>query len=346
MKKWLVSLVTMLLILTSCASGDKKTLNVFSWGEYIDKEVITEFEKKFDVRVNYTTFGSNEAMYNKLMSGQKYDILVPSDYMIQRLIEEDLLQKIELSKIPNVQHLMKGTLNKHYDPNLEYSVPFFWGDVGIVYNANNVKTSDVESQGWNVLNNIAYKGKIFMYDSQRDSFMVALKALGYSMNTKDEAQLNAAYEWLIQNRETMSPVYLEDSIIDQTIKEEKDLAVMYSGDAAYVMGENENLRYFVPKEGTNVWQDAMVIPKNAQEVDLAHEWMNFMLDSEIAKKNTEYVGYRTVVQSVYDEMIGAGGTFEGNNAYMENSNAKHEEFEYNKELTQIISDLWTKVKGQ
>lgn len=349
MKKILLVLLAMGLFLVGCSSAkqsEKKTLNVFNWGEYIDDSVIAEFEEKFNAKVIYSVFGSNEAMYNKLLSGQKYDILVPSDYMIQRLISEDLIQKIDLSKVPNAKNLMEGTLNKNYDPQMEYSVPYFWGDVGIVYDKTVVDEADVVSQGWNVLNNEKYKGNIFLYDSQRDSFMMALKSLGYSMNTSNTDELNAAYEWLVNNKKNMNPVYLEDSIIDQTINGDKAMSVMYSGDAAYVLSENEKLAYHVPSQGSNIWQDAMVIPKNAVEVELAHEWMNFMLEKEIAKKNSVYVGYRTPVKEAYDELISTGGDFEGINAYQVNTNPKHEEFEYNKEVNQIMSDLWVKAKGQ
>lgn len=348
MKKFLISLLA-LLLLASCSGGstsdeEKQVLKVFNWGEYIDESVITEFEKEFNAKVVYETFDSNEAMYTKLQAGGAYDILVPSDYMIQRLIEEDYLQEIDLSKVSNMDGLMKETLNKDYDPDMKYSVPLYWGDFGIVYNKEVVDASEVESQGWEVLLNTKYKDSLYMYDSERDSFTPALIALGYSLNTNSEEELNAAAEWLKKVNNTMNPVYAGDDVIDQMINESKDIALMYSGDAAYVMTENEKLDYYVPVEGSNIWQDAMVVPKNAPNPELAHEFMNFLLRPDVATKNTEYVGYRTVVQEVYDEMVAEGGLFEGNVAYLTHSNAKLEEFYYNAETREIMARLWTTIK--
>lgn len=349
MKKLLVSLVVLFLLVGCGAAnnsnkGEKQTLKVYNWGEYIDEAVISDFENEFNADVVYDTFDSNESLYTKLQTGLSFDVLVPSDYMIQRLIEEDYLQKLDLTKIPNVEKLMEGTLNKEYDPKMEYSVPYFWGDVGLVYNKVNVKVEDVEKLGWNILQDTDYKGKIYLYDSERDSFVPALKTLGYSLNSTSESELNEATAWLKKINETMDPVYAGDEVIDQMISESKDIAIMYSGDAAYVMTENENLAYYVPKEGSNIWQDAMVIPKNAENPELAHAFINYMLEHDVALANTEYVGYRTVVKDVYDEVTAEGGSFEGNNAYLEDVNPKHEEFKYNKAVKEIMSKLWTEVK--
>ena len=347
MKKYLISLFVVL-VLVGCAggstSGDTETLKVFNWGEYIDESVLTEFEQEFNARVVYETFDSNESMYTKLQAGGSYDILVPSDYMIQRLIDEGYLQEIDLSKISNLDGLMPETLNKEYDPEMKYSVPYFWGDFGIVYNKEVVDKNDVESQGWEVLKNTKYKDSLYMYDSERDSFTPALIALGYSLNTENEEELNNAAEWLIEVNSLMNPVYAGDDVIDQKINESKDIALMYSGDAAYVMTENENLDYYVPTEGSNIWQDAMVIPENASNPELAHKFMEFITRPEVATKITEYVGYRTVVQEVYDDMVAPGGMFEGNVAYSTHSDAKLEEFYYNAETREIMSRLWTTIK--
>lgn len=347
MKKLLTSLFVILL-LVGCGSGgssDKQTLKVYNWGEYIDESVITDFENEFNANVVYDTFESNEAMYTRLQAGASYDILIPSDYMIQRLIEEDFLQEIDLSLIPNTEKLMDTTLNKEYDPNMEYSVPYFWGDFGIVYNTQSVDPKRVESLGWELLQDTQYSGQIYLYDSERDSFVPALKSLGYSVNTESEDELNEAADWLREVNDNMNPVYAGDEVIDQMISESKNIALMYSGDAAYVMTENENLAYYVPKEGSNIWQDAMVIPKNAENPTLAHEFMNFMLEHDVALANTEYVGYSTVVQDVYDEVTAEGGLFEGNDAYTPDVNEKHEEFRYNAQTREIISELWTTIKA-
>ena len=195
MKKSILVLLIMLIGLTACGSKEEKQeLLVYNWGEFIDKSKITEFEKKFNARVIHSEFNSNEQMYNKLQDGSKYDILVPSDYMIQRLREEDLLQKIDFDKVPNYANVMDSLKNKQYDPTGEYSVPYFWGNVGILFNKNKVDRNDLEEEGWSILVNEKYKDRLYFYDSERDAFMIALKALGYSANTKNEEELKEAYD--------------------------------------------------------------------------------------------------------------------------------------------------------
>ncbi len=343
MKKLLISLV-FVLALSACSSAPKETLKVFNWGEYIDESLLTEFEREYNVNIVYETFDSNESMYIKLQTGSHYDVIVPSDYMIQRLIEEDFLMEIDVSELENLDGLMPETLNKAYDPEMKYSVPLYWGDFGIVYNKTVVDKEDVESQGWEVLLNTKYANSLYMYDSERDSFTPALISLGYSLNTESETELREAADWLKRVNSSMQPVYAGDDSIDQMINESKDMALMYSGDAAYVMTENENLDYYVPVEGSNVWQDAMVIPKNADNPELAMKFMDFLLRPESALANTEYVGYRTVIQEVYDEVVGQGGLFEGNVAYLMHNDGKLEEFYYNAKTREIMSELWSEVK--
>ena len=259
MKKWrkAAALVMMVVLaagmLTGCGGGNKKTLKIYNAGEYIDKGLISQFEKEYNCRVIYETFDSNETMYTKLMSGEEYDVLIPSDYMIERLIKEDYLQPIDWDQITNVGNLMDVVMeNAAYDPDHTYTVPYFWGTVGIIYDTTVVAQEDL-AQGWNLLKDTDYAGNIYMYDSERDSFMVALKALGYSMNTADTAQIDEAYDWLVEQRDTMNPVYVGDDVIDNMISGNKAMAVVYSGDAAYMMTENENLDYFAPDELTNIW---------------------------------------------------------------------------------------------
>lgn len=347
MKKLVVSLLIILLVLTGCSSsqGNKATLKVYSWGEYIDPDSITEFENEYGVRVIYDLFASNEEMYTKLASGESYDILVPSDYMIQRLIEEELLQQIDTSLISNFEKIKPEYLGKDFDPNNDYSIPYFVGDVGIIYNSEAVDSNDVESQGWEVLKNPKYQDRLYMYDSERDAFMVALKALGYSANTTDENEINEAFEWLSELDDIMKPVYAGDEIIDQLISGSKDMAVMYSGDATYMISENDSLEYYVPKEaGTNVWQDAMVIMKDSENVELAHQWMDFMLREDIATLNTQFVGYTSPVKSVFENMI--AGDYEGFSSYIPFESEKNEEFHYHKNNVQLLSDLWFRIKAE
>lgn len=348
MKKLLLVLAAMTLMLAGCSTTPKETLKVYNWGVYIDEDVISEFEREYNVRVIYDMFESNEMMYTQLQSGERYDVIVPSDYTIERMILEGLLQKLDFSKIPNAQNLLPNLTNLPYDPTNEYSVPYFWGNVGLVYNKNNVDLADLEREGWNILANPKYANRIYMYDSERDAFMIALKALGFSANTTNEAQLQAAYEWLLNVDALSNPVYVTDEVIDQMINGVKDIAVMYSGDAVYVTIENVDMGYYVPLQGTNLWVDALVIPANAQNVELAHKWINFMLEHEIALLNTEYVAYTSPVESVFDEVTGAGGEFED---YLETYIPRtdyplDESFRHNDEVKKIISDLWIRVKAQ
>ncbi len=327
MKKLIAVAVTAMLLLTGCGGGGASsedaiekygsdTLKVYNWGEYIGESVISDFEKEFGVKVVYEVFDSNEMMYTKLQAGDAYDVLVPSDYMIERLMNEEMLQPLDLSLIPNISNLADGVKNLPYDPDNTYSVPYFWGSVGIVYNQNNVDAADLEAEGYNILKNEKYADKIYMYDSERDSFMVAFKALGYSMNTQNPDEIQAAYEWLMEQRKTMNPAYVADEVIDGMINGNKDMAVVYSGDAATILAENEEMGFFLPNEGTNLWSDAMVIPANAENPKLAHEFINYILTYEASMDNSETVGYASSNQEVLDELSGEGGYFEGNEAYL------------------------------
>lgn len=346
MKKLILGVALVLLTLSGCASKEKETLKVFNWGVYIDETVISDFEDKYNVNVIYDNYDSNESMYTKLQSGEKYDILIPTDWMVERLISENKLQKIDLSKIPNVANVDEGLLDRSFDPQNQYSVPYFWGNIGIIYNKNNVDVADLED-GWLLLNNPKYKDQIYIYDSERDVFMIAEKALGYSVNTTDEAEINAAYELLKEINATTKPVYAVEDLIDAMVNEQKDIAVSFSGDAAYILSQNENMAFFVPEEGTNIWMDSMVIPTDAQNVDLAHKWMDFMLDEEVALRNTEYVGYTSPVVSAYQAVVAPGGMYEGIEAYVPRlDNPLDESYNYDAQLKAKLADLWIRVKAQ
>lgn len=321
------------------------TLKVYNWGEYIDPSINQAFEEKFGVKVIYDTFDSNELMYTKLQGGEAYDILVPSDYMIERLLKEDKLQPLDKDIVTNLPMLADGVKGLSYDPENTYSAPYYWGTVGIVYNKEKIDYNDLEKEGFNIFLNQKYKGHMYMYDSERDSFMMALKALGYSMNTSNEQELQEAYEWLVNVVQTMQPEIVTDEVIDAMINGNKDMALVYSGDAAFILDENEDMDYFLPSSGTNLWSDAMVIPSNAKNPKLANEYINFILDYDASMLNTEFVGYASSNGEVLDEVRGEGGIFEGNNAYMPRVGyPKDEIFEYNEKVKKIISDYWTKVK--
>ena len=320
-------------------------LKLYLPGEYLGENVIGDFEKQFGVRVIVENFDSNEMMYTKLSSGETYDVLIPSDYMIERLIKEEYLQALDWKEIPNKKNLLNDVMNQSYDPGNRYSCPYFWGTVGILYDKTVVDEADLKD-GWNLLCNPKYKGNIYMYDSERDSFMIALKALGYSMNTTNESEIEEAYQWLIDQRDTMDPIYAGDDVIDNMISGNKALAVVYSGDASYIISENPNLDYFTPEQGTNRWYDAMVITKDCSEVQLAHEFIDFMISDKSALSNTEEVGYTSTVKSAFETM--KEGDYAGISSYIpDTTNPNNEIFAYQQpKIKQKFAELWTKVKAK
>ena len=333
----------------SAAAVEKYGSNVLKLylpGEYLGENVISDFEKQYGVRVIVENFDSNEMMYTKLMAGDRYDVIIPSDYMIERLMNEDFLQPLDKSMIPNMENMSDAVLGMSYDPDNTYSIPYFWGSVGLVYNHENVDPAVIESEGWEVLRNTDYAGHIYIYDSERDSFMMAFKALGYSMNTEDPNEINDAYEWLLQMNNTMSPVYVTDEVIDGMMNGYKDIAVVYSGDAAVVLDENEDMSFYMPSQGTNIWCDAMVIPQNAENPKLAHEFINYMLTYEAAFDNTETVGYTSPNAEVFEEMTSSEDLYADNAAYLPRSGyEKDEMFHDNQTLMRELSKLWIKVKA-
>ncbi len=322
-----------------------QTLHVYNWGEYTGENLLNDFEAKTGAKVVMENFDSNEQMYIKVANGETYDVLVPSDYMIQRLIGEDYLQKLDKTKLDCMDKLCEDVIGLPYDPNNDYSIPYFWGTVGIVYDKNQVDIEDLEREGFEIFRDPKYRGNIYLYDSERDSFMMALKALGYSMNTSSEKELQEAYEWLVSCVQTMKPEIVTDEIIDNMAQGRKALGLIYSGDAAYVMAENEDMGYYLPESGTNLWSDAMVIPANAKNPELAHEFINFVSDYEGAYDNSSFVGYTSANQEVMDTLYGEGGEYEGIDAYMPRSGyPKDEVFEYNEDTRKTIANLWSKVK--
>ena len=359
MKKFCKVLVSSVVIaaMTGCSSTTEEVekvmdaqevygcnvINVFNSGEYIGEDVVANFEKAYGASVNYSMFDSNEALYTKLQGGSYYDVLVPSDYMIERLLEEDYLQPLDKNIITNWDTLSDAVKNLSFDPDNEYSVPYFYGTVGIVYNKNNVDEEQLHELGYDIFRQEEYKGRVFMYDSERDSFMIALKALGYSMNTEDPDELQEAYEWLLEVDEKVDPAYVMDEVIDAMSNGDRDLAILYSGDAAYVLNENEDMGYYLPESGTNIWYDSMVIPANSQCYGLANEFINYMMTYDVAYENSEYIGYTSPNKDVFDEISQNVYT---NEAYIPREGFEKDEiFHYSKKQKDIISDLWIKVKN-
>ena len=353
--KWAVAGVVVLGLVASLFGLNKsagsqpyagQTLHVYNWGEYTGENIISGFEELTGAKVVMDNFDSNEQMYIKVANGDAYDVLVPSDYMIQRMTQENMLQKLE----PETRKECLGELadaikGLPYDPKNEYSIPYFWGTVGIVYDKTKVSKEDLEKDGWDIFLDQKFKGDIYLYDSERDSFMMALKALGYSMNTTSEDELNAAYNWLIQCVQTMDPEIVTDEIIDNMAQARKALGLIYSGDAAYVMSENENMGFYMPKSGTNLWSDAMVSPKNAKNPKLANEFIRYITSYDAAMDNSSYVGYTSPNKEVMEELGGEGGDYDGINAYTPRAGYdKDEVFQYDETTRKIIADLWSRVK--
>lgn len=352
MKKLLASALSgaMVLTLAGCGGsggGDRpfegQELHLYNWGEYMGENLIADFEEQTGATVKVDYFDSNEQMYIRVANGESFDVLVPSDYMIQRLMGEDLLQPLDKSKLSNLDLLSDDVMGLDYDPENEYSVPYFWGTVGIVYDKTKVSEEDLEKEGYNIFLDTKYKGDIYLYDSERDSFMMALKALGYSMNTDNEDELNEAYEWLLQCVQTMEPEIVTDEIIDNMAQGRKALGLIYSGDATYVMSENENMGFYMPETGTNLWSDAMVIPKNAENPELAHAFIDYVCTYEAAMDNSSFVGYTSPNEEVMNEL--AEGDFAGINAYIPRADNDNDEvFRYDAETRTIIAELFSKVK--
>lgn len=282
------------LYLTSCSliskSKQEATNNcifVYNWGSYIDPELLTKFEAETNIKVIYETFNTNEDLYVKLTnSSNKYDVIVPSDYMVERLILEKLIQPLDYTLLDNAKYINAEFKHASYDPGNLYSIPFFWGTVGILYNPDMVSDS---VKGWDILFNPKYKGNIIMLDSSRDNMLIALRQRGFSANSTNLAELKLAKKDLMQQFPLVY-AYLVDQAKDHMINEECALAVLYSGDALDAIQENQKLRYFIP-DNSNIWTDAMCIPKNANNVLGAHAFINFMLRPENMAKNAEAVGY-------------------------------------------------------
>ena len=350
MKKnfWIgLMLVVIVGVLSGC--GNKETLKIYLPGEYMSDQLVPDFEKEYNCNVEVELFDSNEMMYTKISAGDVYDVLIPSDYMIQRLMNEDYLEELDTSKLSNYSEITDTLLSapyNNYDPSNSYSVPYFWGSVGIVYDKTVVSEDDIKAKGYEIFKDTNYKDNLYMYDSERDAFMVAFKALGYSMNTNDETEINAAYEWLVEMNETMNPIFVTDEVIDNMAQGRKALALVYSGDAAYILNENEDMSYYAPECGTNVWVDAMVIPKNAENKELAYKFIDFVINYDEAYANTEEIGYASVRQDILDEVTAEDGIYYDNEAYLPRAGYdKDEVFNDDEFLRKKLSELLIKVKA-
>lgn len=283
-------------LLSGCGSANKYPngkVYVYNWGEYIDPDTLDMFEKETGIQVIYDEFDTNETMYPKVEAGaSNYDVVCPSDYMIQKMIDNDLLQELNWDNIPNAKANIGAQYyeqSEAFDPGNRYAVPYCWGTVGILYNKTMV---DEPVTSWSILWDEKYADSILMQDSVRDLFMVGLKSLGYSMNSTDETELNEAKDLLIQQKPLVQ-AYVIDQVRDKMIGNEAALGVIYSGEAIYTQRENPDLEYVIPEEGTNVWIDSWVIPKNAENVENAEKFIDFMCRGDIALLNFDYITYST-----------------------------------------------------
>ena len=350
MKKFICLLATALLLLASMAlpvsAEETVTLNVYNWGEYIDPAVNDMFTEETGIRVNYKNFTDNESMYAVLSTGAaSYDIIVPSDYMVGKLINEGMLAKLNFDNIPNFQYIAESLKNPSYDPENAYSVPYTWGTVGIFYNTKYVDEADL-AQGWDLLWNEKYSGRIFMFDNPRDAFGIALNKCGFSMNTTDPAQWQAAYEALAEQKPLLHQ-YVMDQIYDKMINEEGWIAPYYSGDGIVMMDEEEGnpaIDFFVPESGTNRFVDALCVPANSPHIKEAEMYINFLCRTDIALLNAEYIGYstpHTEAQTLLDPEIGENPNFYPPEEVLENTEVF---LTLPAETGALMDELWMKVK--
>jgi len=272
------------------------TINVFNWGQYISDgsedslDVNAEFTKQTGIKVNYSNYDTNEALYKKLESGgANYDVIIPSDYMVQKLIKEDMLEKINFDNVPNFNDIDESLKNPYYDPKNEYSVPYTTGTVGIIYNKKHV-TKTVDS--WSILWDEEYKDKILMFDNTRDAFSIAQFLLGQDVNTTKQDDLIKASEKLKEQKPLVQQ-YVMDEIFDKMENEEAWISTYYAGDAVSMMAENEDLDFVLPKEGFNYFVDAICIPKSAKNKEAAEKYINFLTDAQISAENIEFLSYTT-----------------------------------------------------
>lgn len=356
MKKWVTILTAVLLCFTclqvsalDVRAEDTVTIKVYNWGEYISDgsddsmDVIKEFEAQYPgIKVSYTTYATNEELYAKLRSGSaSYDVIVPSDYMISRMIAEDMLETLDFSNIPNFADIDDTFKNPQYDPENEYSVPYTWGTVGIIYNTTMVEGT-VDS--WEVLWDPQYTGQILMFNNSRDAFGIAEKLLGFSQNTTDVKELEQAAEKLKEQKMVLQ-AYVMDEIFDKMSNGEAALAPYYAGDFFIMQEDNPDLAFAVPKEGTNLFVDAMVIPKGTEHKKEAETFINFMLEPDIGLANIEFIGYSTplkTVKSMLDEEVLNDGISYPSQEILD----KCESFvNLPDELNRYMDELWVDIRA-
>lgn len=344
----LVFLLFLLPCLSIFSAAAANEITVYNWGQYISDgtdgyiDVIKEFEEETGIKVNYLTFDSNESLYTKLKTGgSSYDVIIPSDYMVGRLIAEDMLEELDFSNIPNYTNIDDSFKNTAFDPENKYSVPYTWGTVGIIYNTKYVDEADIGS--WNLLWNSKYAGKILMFDNCRDAFAISEFLQGYSINTQDATELRNCAELLTQQKPLLQG-YVMDQIYAKMTREEAWIAPYYAGDYLYMVEENPDLGFYFPEEGFNVFIDAACIPKGCTNKAGAEAFINFLCKPEICGQNLEYLGYSAPISSAKEHMD--PGVAESEIAYPDTETLSGGE-SFNAlpiETSQLMDSLWLSVK--
>ena len=298
MKKWFPLILALILLYPALALA-QETISVYNWGDYIDAEVLDLFEEETGIKVIYETYETNEDMYAKIaMGGSSYDVIFPSDYMIDRMIGENLLQKIDWTHVPNAANIDSRFLHEDYDPEAAYSIPYTWGTMGILYNRETVEEIPTS---WETLMDDTYAMDMLMLNSPRDTLAIALVMCGHDLNSVDPGDLADAKNLLIEQK-PMVLAYVVDEVKDKMIAGEASVALVWSGDATFCMSESDELDYVVPQEGSNVFYDAMCIPANARNVSGAEKFIDFMCHTDIAAKNRDYINYSTPQTEVYESL--------------------------------------------
>ena len=333
-----------ILSLAGCGGSDRVTLNVYNWGEYIDETVLSDFEAETGIRVNYTTYASNEEMYAKVSSGAaSYDVVVPSDYMIAKMAEEGLLAELNFDNIPNYKYIGDEYKGLEYDPENKYTVPYTWGTTVMIYNKTVVDPADVAAQSWDLLWNEKYSGQILMFDNPRDAFGIALTKLGYSMNSTNPDEWQAAAEEL-KKQKPLVQAYVMDQIFDKMESGEAAVAAYYAGDALIIQDENPDVDYYIPKEGANMFVDAMCVLQNSEHKAEAEAFINFMCETEVAVKTAEVIGYatpHTAAKEALDPAITTNPVVYPDAAALANTEVF---LNLSPEIGKLQSELWTDIK--
>lgn len=350
MKK-VTSFLCLLLLITACiscsfsafAAGD--TINVYNWGEYIDQSVLDMFYEETGIKVNYTTYDSNETMYSKIVSGAaNYDVVVPSDYMISKMAQEGLLAELNFDNIPNYKYIGEDYKGLEYDPDEKYSVSYTWGTVVVIYNTKFVDEADVKDESVDLLWNEKYAGKILMFDNPRDAFGLALKKAGHSLNSQNDNDWREA-QTLLKEQKPIVQAYVMDQIFDKMASEEAWIAPYYAGDAYTIQQDNPDISFYLPKEGSNFFTDAMCVLKSSQNKENAEKFINFMCRTDIALLNAEEIGYGTPQTEAYkllDEEVSSNELLYPSKEKLQNQTEVFINLPSN--INMLQSALWTSLK--